>query len=84
MLDHKPDEPPRHRRPGFVFATGIIKHGGEQANIIPAYTELEFYLRTPLLKDLCGLKAKAEACFRAAAEATGCQVGLFDGFFHLH
>lgn len=31
-------------------------------------------MRTPLVKDLCDLKAKAEACFRAAAVATGCQV----------
>ncbi|XP_029900535.1 peptidase M20 domain-containing protein 2-like [Myripristis murdjan] len=55
---------------------GIIKHGGEKPNIIPAYTELEFYLRTSLLKDLCDLKAKAEACFRAAAAATGCPVEI--------
>ncbi|KAM3871232.1 peptidase M20 domain-containing protein 2-like [Diretmus argenteus] len=55
---------------------GIIKHGGVKPNIIPAYTELEFYLRTPLTKDLCDLKARAEACFRAAAVATGCQVEI--------
>uniref|UniRef100_UPI0037E89F28 peptidase M20 domain-containing protein 2-like n=1 Tax=Semicossyphus pulcher TaxID=241346 RepID=UPI0037E89F28 len=55
---------------------GIIKHGGEKPNIIPAYTELQFYLRTPLVEDLCVLKAKAEACFRAAAVATGCQVEM--------
>ncbi|XP_042356003.1 peptidase M20 domain-containing protein 2-like [Plectropomus leopardus] len=55
---------------------GIIKHGGVKPNIIPAYTELEFYLRTPLVKDLCDLKAKAESCFRAAAVATGCQVEI--------
>ncbi|XP_041828670.1 peptidase M20 domain-containing protein 2-like isoform X3 [Melanotaenia boesemani] len=55
---------------------GIIKHGGVKPNIIPAYSELEFYLRTPLLKDLCDLKARAEACFRAAAVATGCQVEI--------
>ncbi|XP_062325168.1 xaa-Arg dipeptidase-like [Osmerus eperlanus] len=53
---------------------GIIKHGGVKPNIIPDYTELEFYLRTPLFKDLDVLKAKAEACFRSAAMATGCQV----------
>lgn len=58
----------------LLSTSGIIKHGGVKPNIIPAYTELEFYLRTPLLKDLCDLKAKAEACFRAAAVATGCQV----------
>lgn len=55
---------------------GVITHGGERPNIIPAYTELLFYLRTPLFKDLCDLKAKAEACFRAAAVATGCQVEI--------
>uniref|UniRef100_A0A3B4WI09 Peptidase M20 domain-containing protein 2 n=1 Tax=Seriola lalandi dorsalis TaxID=1841481 RepID=A0A3B4WI09_SERLL len=55
---------------------GIIIHGGVKPNIIPAYTELQFYLRTPLVKDLCDLKAKAEACFRAAAVATGCQVEI--------
>lgn len=58
----------------IFLSTGIIKHGGVKPNIIPAYTELDFYLRTPLVKDLCELKAKAEACFRAAAVATGCQV----------
>ncbi|RVE57294.1 hypothetical protein OJAV_G00214890, partial [Oryzias javanicus] len=55
---------------------GIIKNGGVKPKIIPAYTELEFYLRTPLLRDLVDLKAKAEACFRAAALATGCQVEI--------
>ncbi|XP_076021753.1 peptidase M20 domain-containing protein 2-like [Genypterus blacodes] len=55
---------------------GVIKHGGVKPSIIPDYTEMEFYLRTPLLKDLCLLKAKAEACFRAAAQATGCQVEI--------
>ncbi|MEQ2284042.1 hypothetical protein AMECASPLE_017560 [Ameca splendens] len=50
---------------------GIIKHGGVKPNFIPAYSELEFYLRTPQLRDLWELKAKAEACFRAAALVTG-------------
>ncbi|XP_029316593.1 peptidase M20 domain-containing protein 2-like [Cottoperca gobio] len=65
---------------------GIIKHGGVKPNIIPAYTELEFYLRTPLVKDLCDLKAKAEACFRAAAVATGCQVEIIcsnNGYYNI-
>ncbi|KAL0969556.1 hypothetical protein UPYG_G00229060 [Umbra pygmaea] len=55
---------------------GIIKHGGVKPNIIPAYTELDFYLRTPLVRDLAEFKAKAEACFRSAAMATGCQVEI--------
>ncbi|XP_020487248.1 peptidase M20 domain-containing protein 2 [Labrus bergylta] len=53
---------------------GIIKHGGEKPNIIPAFTQLEYYLRTPSRAELLLLKSKAEGCFRAAAEATGCRV----------
>ncbi|XP_035534966.1 peptidase M20 domain-containing protein 2-like [Morone saxatilis] len=53
---------------------GIIKHGGLKPNIIPAYTELEYYLRTPSRTELPVLKAKAEMCFRSAAVATGCEV----------
>ncbi|KAL0967314.1 hypothetical protein UPYG_G00250650 [Umbra pygmaea] len=55
---------------------GIIKHGGTKPNIIPAFTELEYYLRTPSCKDLPIMKAKAEMCFRSAAMATGCEVEL--------
>ncbi|KAM9782486.1 peptidase M20 domain-containing protein 2-like [Neosynchiropus ocellatus] len=53
---------------------GIIKHGGLKPNIIPAYTELEYYLRTPSRSELATLKTKAGACFQAAATATGCEV----------
>ncbi|KAJ8270803.1 hypothetical protein GJAV_G00119460 [Gymnothorax javanicus] len=53
---------------------GIIKHGGTKPNIIPAFTELEFYLRTPYRQDLPTIRSKAEQCFRSAAMATGCQV----------
>ncbi|XP_066523574.1 peptidase M20 domain-containing protein 2-like isoform X2 [Hoplias malabaricus] len=55
---------------------GIIKHGGTKPNIIPDYTEMEYYIRTPLLKDLSDLRKKVEACFRSAALATGCQVEM--------
>ncbi|XP_003977360.2 peptidase M20 domain-containing protein 2-like [Takifugu rubripes] len=53
---------------------GIIKHGGLKPNIIPDYTELEYYLRTPTRAELPVLKEKAERCFRSAAVATGCTV----------
>ncbi|GCB79590.1 peptidase M20 domain-containing protein 2-like [Scyliorhinus torazame] len=55
---------------------GIIKHGGVKPNIIPSYSELLFYLRTPKYKDLCTLCEKATQCFKAAGLATGCQVEL--------
>ncbi|KAG9268770.1 peptidase M20 domain-containing protein 2-like [Astyanax mexicanus] len=55
---------------------GIIRHGGTKPNIIPDYTEMEYYIRTPLLKNLSDLKDKVEACFHSAALATGCQVEI--------
>ncbi|XP_060769967.1 peptidase M20 domain-containing protein 2-like isoform X3 [Neoarius graeffei] len=55
---------------------GIIKHGGVKPNIIPDYSELEYYLRASSHRDLPILRAKTEACFRAAAMATGCEVEL--------
>ncbi|XP_070589297.1 xaa-Arg dipeptidase [Erythrolamprus reginae] len=55
---------------------GIIKNGGVKPNIIPSYTELEFYLRAPSLRELSTLKEKAVNCFKAAALATGCEVDL--------
>ncbi|KPP79285.1 peptidase M20 domain-containing protein 2-like [Scleropages formosus] len=55
---------------------GIIKHGGVKPNIIPSYSELLFYLRTPKRQDLPSIRAKAEMCFRSAAMATGCEVEL--------
>lgn len=60
--------------PVFISTSGIIKHGGESSNIIPAYSELNYCVRTTRVKELPELKAKVEACFRAAADATGCQV----------
>uniref|UniRef100_A0A3P9LUA2 Peptidase M20 domain-containing protein 2 n=1 Tax=Oryzias latipes TaxID=8090 RepID=A0A3P9LUA2_ORYLA len=55
---------------------GIIKNGGVKPNIIPDFTELEYYLRTPSRTELPILKAKAESCFRSAAMATGCEVEI--------
>ncbi|XP_077398807.1 peptidase M20 domain-containing protein 2-like [Vanacampus margaritifer] len=62
-------------KPGNGFQ-GIIKHGGVTPNVTPAYSELEFFLRAPGLKEHFELKAKIEACFMAAAMATGCQVDI--------
>ena len=58
--------------------TGIIKHGGVKPNIIPDYTELEYYFRAPSKKELDQLREKMRACFESAATGTGCQVSKFD------
>lgn len=51
---------------------GIITHGGEAPNIIPAYTSSSWYVRAQTADRLEELSTKVKACFEAAATATGC------------
>ena len=53
---------------------GVITNGGAKSNIIPEETTLDFSFRTPTTNELATLKKKVEACFQAAAVATGCEV----------
>ena len=51
---------------------GIITHGGDAPNIIPSYTKSAWYIRAADRARLAELSARVEACFAAAALATGC------------
>jgi metal-dependent amidase/aminoacylase/carboxypeptidase family protein len=55
---------------------GIIKHGGDSPNVIPAYTSGKFYARAQTKNQLTELRPRVENCFKAAAKATQCQVKL--------
>ncbi|CAC5409034.1 Peptidase M20 domain-containing protein 2 [Mytilus coruscus] len=55
-------------------AHGIINKGGIKPNIIPEFTELEYYFRAPIKQELDELRDKMKSCFDSAATATGCQV----------
>ncbi|CAN7999442.1 unnamed protein product, partial [Ixodes hexagonus] len=48
--------------------------GGASPNVIPERTVLDYSIRAPTTEDVLELKPKVEACFRAAAEASGCSV----------
>ncbi|MCX7919110.1 MAG: M20 family metallopeptidase [bacterium] len=50
---------------------GIITHGGEAANIVPAYASASFTVRSPDDNYLDELLEKVLNCFRAASLATG-------------
>jgi len=50
---------------------GVITHGGEAPNIIPAYTKARFYIRAKQRRYLNKLVEKFNACVLAAAIATG-------------
>jgi len=54
----------------------IITHGGDAPNIIPHYTRSEWYVRAAAKARLDEFQAQVMACFRAAAEATGCTVEI--------
>ena len=55
---------------------GIITHGGDAPNIIPARAAGRFMVRSPDNRYLEQLKAKAQRCFEGAALATGAEVRL--------
>lgn len=52
----------------------MITHGGDAPNIIPSYTRSEWYVRAATDARLEELMARVQACFDAAASATGCAV----------
>jgi amidohydrolase len=58
---------------------GIITDGGQAPNVVPQRTEGHFYVRAADFEALAPLKRRVEACFRAGAEATGCEIEILWG-----
>jgi amidohydrolase len=58
---------------------GIITDGGQAPNVVPERTAGRFYVRAANFGNLAPLKRRVEACFRAGAEATGCEVEILWG-----
>ncbi|XP_041455047.1 peptidase M20 domain-containing protein 2-like [Lytechinus variegatus] len=54
----------------------IITNGGLKPNIIPEKTEMKFYLRAPDHIEMAHLQQRADAAFKAAARATGCELEI--------
>ncbi len=50
----------------------IVTHGGDAPNIIPSHTKSEWYVRSATKERLDELMDLVDACFAAAATATGC------------
>ncbi|MGW6695519.1 M20 family metallopeptidase [Rhodococcus sp. NPDC054953] len=51
---------------------GIVSDGGAAPNIVPARTEMLYYLRADTSRSLAELTERAFACFQAGALAAGC------------
>ena len=50
---------------------GIVTHGGEAPNIVPAHTQAEYVIRGATLADLEMMRERVMRCFQAGALATG-------------
>jgi metal-dependent amidase/aminoacylase/carboxypeptidase family protein len=72
LFVHASDMLRQHLEPGLQFH-GIITRGGEAPNIVPERVELDYYLRSPRMDGLAGLREKLARCVEGAAIAVGCQ-----------
>ncbi|EOD46205.1 putative metal-dependent amidase aminoacylase carboxypeptidase protein [Neofusicoccum parvum UCRNP2] len=58
---------------------GVIEDGGKVPNVIPEYTRMNWNVRAPTVKAANALRERVNACFHAAAAATGCKVNIIEG-----
>ena len=58
---------------------GIITHGGDAPNIVPAHTRARYMVRAKSLRDLDGIRDKVFRCFEAGALATGSKLEIVGG-----
>jgi metal-dependent amidase/aminoacylase/carboxypeptidase family protein len=57
---------------------GIIRHGGDAANIVPAHTEGVWMVRASTVDQLAQVRPRVEHCFEAGALATGAALTIED------
>ncbi|HEC10788.1 MAG TPA: M20 family peptidase [Acidimicrobiales bacterium] len=58
---------------------GIVTHGGEAPNIVPAHTTARFIVRAPDMARMDRAKERVLDCFRAGATATGATLEIQGG-----
>ena len=69
----------RQQLPVDARVHGIVTHGGDAANIIPAHTEGHWYVRGTTTSQLEEVEQRAHRCFEAGAVATGCTLAIAPG-----
>ena len=62
----------RQQLPEAARVHGIITHGGDAANVIPAETAAYIYLRSPSMTVTDEMRVRLESIVRGAADVTGC------------
>jgi amidohydrolase len=58
---------------------GIVTHGGEAPNIIPAHTSASYVVRARTVGELQEIRTRVDGCFEAGAIATGAKLELAGG-----
>jgi amidohydrolase len=57
---------------------GIVTHGGDAANVVPAHTSATYMVRARSTADLDAIRTKVLRCFEAGALATGATLEVHD------
>jgi amidohydrolase len=57
---------------------GIVTHGGDAPNVVPAHTAARYIVRSPTLEGMRALEARVLRCFEAGAVATGAQLEVIE------
>jgi amidohydrolase len=58
---------------------GIVTHGGDAPNVVPAHTSARYIVRSETLEQLSELREKVYRCFEAGALATGAKLEIRGG-----
>ena len=58
---------------------GIVTHGGDAPNVVPAHTSARYIVRAETLAQLTELRERVYRCFEAGALATGATVRIVGG-----
>jgi amidohydrolase len=58
---------------------GIVTHGGDAPNVVPARTSARYIIRSETLEQLAELRTRVHRCFHAGALATGAKVDIVGG-----
>ena len=58
---------------------GIIKHGGDVPNVVPAHTHARFMVRAKTLGELAEIREKVFKCFEAGALGSGAKLEIRGG-----
>jgi len=58
---------------------GIVTHGGDAPNVVPAHTSARYIVRAENLEELKDMRSKVFRCFEAGAIASGAKLEILGG-----